>query len=673
MSKRLAVPFIRIGIITSLLLMQFALVPTIRVRAETPKRWDELSLQELETRLAENNAQVKQLAEMTFRSGVGNLGWESDPHPHAAFTEWAIVHLHQASRIDQIVLVPILWRDTVNGVRSDGFPLEFRIMIGREGDAKGTVVAEFDENDSILPRVAPLVIPIEPTVGDWVRVEATRLTPRALDGRFLFQLSEIMAFSGEENVALGGRTAVSSVAFTRVRKSAPIETLVDGFMPYLMNPAGGNGSQAFVGFFQTGPEASLTFDFGEPRTLHRIHLHAADLSENVPQIQHSDYALPDHLIVEGATQPDFSDAVRLHEYRKLSIYDAGPIVMFQFAPADCRFVRFTAVEAYKAPEASDRYRCIGFTEIEIFEDCQNIAAGIVPTSNLNFSGSDGSLASLTDGRNHFGKIIPVKDWVAQLSRRHELDLERPRIQSELSDRYRIQSRNLRWATVIASILAVGIVITILVDRLIRNRESSRLKERFAADLHDEVGADLHAIGLLSDLARNASTSAPNIDPILKEIRAVSEDASRSVRHIAGLQVHTLYSGLDDLMKQAAERIVVELEHEFEIEGKEFVENLRPRTRADLFLFYKECLVNISRHADATRLGTTLKASPKEIHLTITDNGHGLRGFSNDGIPPSLKRRAKLLGATVAAESCAETGTRIDLQFKRMQWNQLKKR
>ncbi|WP_404310080.1 sensor histidine kinase [Neorhodopirellula lusitana] len=664
----MAILLFRVGFIASVLLMLSPIV-----RAEPPARLEVLSLRQLETRLAEINSQEKQLAEMTYRSGVGNLGWESAPHPHAAFTEWAEIQLHGECRVDQIVLVPILWRDTVNGVRSDGFPLEFKIMIGRQGEPKGTVVAEFTERDSILPRVAPLVIPIDPIVGSWIRVEATRLTPRALDGRFLFQLSEVMAFCGEDNVALGGKTTVSSMAFTRVRKSTPIETLVDGFMPYLMDAAGGDGSQAFVGFFRTGPEVSLTFDLGEQRTIHRIHLHAADLSENVPQIQHSDYALPDHLVVEGATQADFSDAVALYEYRKLSIYDAGPIIIRQFAPIDCRFVRFTAIEAYKAPEASDRYRCIGFTEIEIFEANHNIAAGITPSGSFEFERADGSLSSLTDGRNHFGEIMSVRDWVSQLAHRHELELERPLIQAELKSRYRVQSRNLRWATVIAALLAVGIVFIILVDRLIRIRESSRLKERFAADLHDEVGADLHAIGLLSDLARNALESPAQIDPILAEIRAVSQDASNSVRHIAGLRVHTLYSGLDDLMKQAAERIVVQLEHKFEIEGKEFVENLRPRTRADLFLFYKECLVNISRHADATRLGTTLKATPKEIHLTITDNGHGLRGFSSNGIPPSLKRRAKLLGAKVTAESCAETGTRIDLQFKRMQWNQLKKR
>ncbi|EMI53477.1 sensor histidine kinase [Rhodopirellula sallentina] len=641
--------------------------------ADQPPRQEDAPLRQLEARLAEIRSEEAQLAEMTFRSGVGNLGWESAIHPHADFTEWAKIEFDQEHVIDQIVLVPILWRDTQGGVRSDGFPLHFKIFVGGGGDDIGTEVVSFDERDEVLPRMEPLVLPIQPLTGSWIRVEATKLTPRALDGGFLFQLSEIMVFSGLENVALGCETTVSSTAFTRVRKSAPIETLIDGFTPYLMDAAGGRGSQAFVGFFRTGPQAALTIDLGQQRQINRIHLHAADLSENVPQIQHSDYAMPDQFVIEGANRSDFSDAVLLHEYEKKSIYDAGPIVMCRFARHSCRFVRITAVRAYKAPEASDNYRCIGFAEIAIFENSRNVARGIIPTANMEFSGKDGTLAALTDGRNHFGPIMPIRDWMAQLARRHELDSDLPRIQAALKSRYATQSRNLRWASILVAVLFAAIVFTVLVDRLIRIRETNRLKERFAADLHDEVGADLHTIGLLSDLARDVAMDRTKLDPILTEIRGVSEEASQSVRHISGIRNHSLYSGLVDLMKQSAERIGVQLEHEFSVEGNEFVEELRPRTRADLFLFYKECLVNVIRHSGATCLSTVLKASPSEVRLTIQDNGHGCDDAGDSGTPPSLKRRAKLLGAKVTVESRPQKGTRIDLQFKRRQWNQLKKR
>ena len=637
--------------------------------------FDEMTLTQLESRLSVSMDEKEQLAPITLRGGVGNLGWESGTHNKANHAEWVKIELAQECLIDQIVLVPILWRDALGVVQSDGFPVEFKIQVGKTGDEVGMEVASFSEADALLPRVAPVVIPIAPALVNWIRVEATKLGPRELDGRFLFQLSEIMVFSGEENVALGCETAISSAARNRVNKSTRAAAIVDGFTPYLMTAAHGKGSKAFVGFFRTGPQVTVTFDLGESKRIHRIHLHAADRRQNVPQINHADYAMPKHFILEGANNADFADAVKLTEYLKTSIYNCGPIVMSRFDPHDCRFVRLTAIEAYKAPEARDAYRCIGFAEIEIFENSQNVAAGITPTTDIKYVGLGrvGQLSSLTDGRNDFGPIIPVREWITQLARRHDLTSQISLLQALVAQRYAAQRRYLHWALGLIAFLMLTIVTTILIDRFMRDRETNRLKERFAADLHDEVGADLHAIALLSDLAKEEHKTPEHLNSILEEIRSVSNHASTSVRHISDAQTETPYFKLPDLMRQAAARIVIGIEHEIFIAGAEHIEGLRPQTRAHLLLFFKECLVNVSRHAEATALKTTLTVTEKTVDLTILDNGHGIEGSKADWIPPSLMRRAKLLGAKIEVESSSDTGTGIHLQFNRAQWNQFKKR
>ena len=100
------------------------------------------------------------------------------------------------------------------------------------------------------------------------------------------------------------------------------------------------------------------------------------------------------------------------------------------------------------------------------------------------------------------------------------------------------------------------------------------------------------------------------------------------------------------MERAAKRIMAQLEHDIAIEGETHLKQLKPRTRMDLFLFYKECLVNISRHSGASQFSTRLTADSKRIHLTVSDNGRGILGSEGNGIPSSLKRRARLLGASV---------------------------
>ena len=639
-----------------------------------------LTITELESRQAGLRSEKAELAVITFRSGVGNLGWESGTHSSSQpkKIEYAKISLAGEYLIDRIVLVPVLWQDNHGKIESAGFPIEFKIIVGTTNDQQGSVVATIRESDHSLPRIVPLIIPIDPTLGSWVRFEASKLAAHKRRQKFQVELSEIMVFSGEENVALGCDTEVSSTKFNRV-KAAGGQTLTDGFTPYQMNAARGKASGPYVSFFRTGPQASLTLDLKQPRKINRIHLHAANPNAKVPRLHHADYAIPDHFIIEGASEPDFSDAAKLFEYRKSSIYDSGPILMAQFDPVKCQYLRLTALQAYKAPEARDSFRCIGFEEIEVFENGKNVASGILPTCNIQEAGleksRDGKPSRLTNGRNSYGSILSLRQWISQLARHHELEQELSSLQVVVKDKHIAQGRTLKWAIGLIGLLAAAIVTTILITRRQRIRETALLKERFAADVHDEVGASLHTIGLLSDLAKTQLNGHANdkYDSLLEEIRSVTEDASMSMRKVVNAQTEAPYSDLPELMKQAADRILIGMDHQLTMEGQEHLPSLRPQTRAQLLLFFKECLVNASRHAEATKLKTDLKVTPREVQLAIEDNGHGIEDSVANQIPPSLLRRSKLLGAEIHTQSGPTTGTKIELNFNRLQWKHFGKR
>ena len=118
------------------------------------------------------------------------------------------------------------------------------------------------------------------------------------------------------------------------------------------------------------------------------------------------------------------------------------------------------------------------------------------------------------------------------------------------------------------------------------------------------------------------------------------------------------------MQKAAERIGSNFKHDFSVEGEQWADRIKPRIRIDLFLFYKESLVNICRHSGATRISTHLKVAPKEIHLSITDNGKGLPDTNKNSIPASLKRRARLMRARASTNTPVEGGTCINLLLRR---------
>lgn len=342
--------------------------------------------------------------------------------------------------------------------------------------------------------------------------------------------------------------------------------------------------------------------------------------------------------------------------------------MRRFPVTSCRHVRLTAVEPFINTFQQVEGSQFGAAEIEIFSGGHNVALGKIAQAAFSEISPVRSIAALTDGRNLYGKILPLREWLNQLALRHDLEAERPLIVTELDRRYARQKTNLNRLGWLAVLLAAGIVSIILIGRIIRMRQITRIRERLAADLHDELGANLHTIGLLSDLASDARDSPEEMATLYRRIRSETERSGIAVRHCSNmLAAKGLYTDLLADMQRASNRIMAKLEHEIAIEGEEYLKALPPRTRADLFLFYKECLVNISRHSGATKYTTALKAGTDKIHLKICDNGRGLERSEKDGVPSSLKRRARLLGAKVTVENPPTGGTCIELNLRTRKW------
>jgi signal transduction histidine kinase len=199
----------------------------------------------------------------------------------------------------------------------------------------------------------------------------------------------------------------------------------------------------------------------------------------------------------------------------------------------------------------------------------------------------------------------------QLARRHDLNNERILVAQELSRRDARQKVLLQRMTWLAALLVAGLAFTVLIDRLLRLRGVARIKERLAADLHDEIGANLHTIDMLSDLAEDAKADAGELSMLLLRIRAMTRRSSTAVRHFAGLlNANGLYTDLASDIRRASERIMDKFEQDVTVEGGEHLHKLDASTGFDLFLFYKECLVNIIRHSGATRFSTRLAAAPR---------------------------------------------------------------
>ena len=627
-----------------------------------------LSLPQLKVRLSQIDADLARLARFSLHSGVGPIGHRSNSYTNSAHTEWVQVDLGSDRPFDEIVIVPSICHDMKRGFLADAFPVEFRILAGQGTNTSGRVLATFGLQDHLLPRIAPLVIPCPATTASWVRLEATQLSPRAFDRQYSLELAELMVFDRQDNIALKKSVRSSSTSSCVYSTARHLSYIVDGFLPYLMHSGQGKQSIAYVSQPLTENRPSFTLDLGAPFPLDRVNLHAVEVDDVFPQSLPYDFCLPDHILIEGANQSDFGDTVPLVTFLSQSPYDRNPLMMLRFPETHCRYVRLTALEPYSKKKAINNKVPIGFAEIEIFSGGTNVALGKVFNVSFKLDRGSRSLSALTDGANFFGTILSTREWLEQLAQRHARETERVVIVAELNRRYARQNVILQRMIWLAALLVVGLVFVILIDRLLRMRQAARIKERLAADLHDELGANLHTIGLLSDLAEDSKGIPSELSMWHQRIRAITERSGMAVRHCSNmLQANGIYTELVPDMRRTSERIMAKFDQNIVIEGEEHIRQLKPSTCFDLLLFYKECLVNISRHSGATQFSTELTATEKELWLAVSDNGRGLAESGEKRAPASLSRRARLLGATLCVETPATGGTRITLRLKTKRW------
>ena len=130
---------------------------------------------------------------------------------------------------------------------------------------------------------------------------------------------------------------------------------------------------------------------------------------------------------------------------------------------------------------------------------------------------------------------------------------------------------------------------------------------------------------------------------------------------------------DDLkqdMLRTSGRVIADLKHEFTFDGEHYLKGLSSRKRLDLFLFYKECLTNILRHSGATEVVTKIVADADRAILRVSDDGNSVTDGTVFRIPPSLKRRARLLGGQATVERPPSGGTTIQLTLRLKKQNLL---
>ncbi|MDQ2936070.1 MAG: histidine kinase [Acidobacteriota bacterium] len=207
-------------------------------------------------------------------------------------------------------------------------------------------------------------------------------------------------------------------------------------------------------------------------------------------------------------------------------------------------------------------------------------------------------------------------------------------------------------------------------RLNLANEAERERRRIARDLHDQTLADLRHLLMLGDqLAANGNAgSGKQLDPavlrteiesISQEVRRICEDLSPSVLQNVGFA-----AALEFALSHAIQDAPPDKRFEYEFVCDDSMEQqaqLPPNVQMQIYRIVQEAVSNIWRHAGASLVKMTVKATPAgDFTLQLMDDGlnfdldaaknAGGRGLAN------MRARASLIDAEISWERSPQGGT-----------------
>ncbi|MBK1833278.1 sensor histidine kinase [Roseibacillus ishigakijimensis] len=616
-------------------------------------------LQSLEHDIARLEQEIAPLPRIRLNPSPHTLGYRShfshDEHDRVTIE----LSFARPADLDLLAFVPATYSPDSLEVTPLGFPKRFHIELAAPGKDYQTVV-DYRDEDYAVTGIEPQLFPLaQPVFADRLRLSCTRMgdDPSWWDGEYVTALSEILAFAGPWNAALGARVEASTDKDYGSIWSR--RYLTDGFC--LFSPVDGQLRHPFLDFYFNGSRLELLFDLGRSRTLDEIRLWPAvhSLQFNFPQA--SGVGFPSRFRLERLHAPgDRKGETVLRTATPLTAPGSSPHLQ-RFPSVAGRYFRLTLLDPVPEFRIQRPPRII-LSEVQLLSQGQVVSGE--ETSSLAITSNAGRphphLQRLTDGLSTEGKILPLRQWIEGLATRAAKERRLANLRQILHLRREQRQELFRDALILLLIL---LPLLLAFAKLLADRKWKRVRDRIACDLHDEIGANASGLVHLTELlAESLPTPTPNQKVLLAEALETARLTSAETRDFVGLLETN--SPAFNLRKQIAllcSRLLTGLDHYCEIAPQARLSRLPPARQWDLFLFIKESLNNIRKHARATRASVAIKRHQGHLHLHISDNG---RGAPADSRPPRhLEIRAKRLGGTLTVTTAPGDGFHLHLILK----------
>ncbi len=204
------------------------------------------------------------------------------------------------------------------------------------------------------------------------------------------------------------------------------------------------------------------------------------------------------------------------------------------------------------------------------------------------------------------------------------------------------------------------------DELVRSekqREAEQVRTRIARDIHDDIGATLTKIALLSGVALQKGQDPAEAAKTFARISEHTKNVSRALSDVVWAvdPQRDTHQGMLDHVRDLAQRLLGDNGIRFELDLHAHTPDgtVTPGLKRDLHLVLNECCNNILKYAHAKLVRVKLHLHATTFELRVDDDGLGFdpasvpdRGNGLKNMPARMARH----GATLTIASAPGKGT-----------------
>jgi ligand-binding sensor domain-containing protein/signal transduction histidine kinase len=210
-------------------------------------------------------------------------------------------------------------------------------------------------------------------------------------------------------------------------------------------------------------------------------------------------------------------------------------------------------------------------------------------------------------------------------------------------------------------------------RMARLLEVERVRTRIATDLHDDIGAGLSRVAILTEVVKQqVAGKAEESLPLLTEIADSSRNLVGSMRDIVwaiGPEQNELVEVVMRVRQFASDVLEAKgIKWDFLLPAELERIKLSPEQRRHLFLTFKEAINNSARYAACHNMRLSLATTDHQLVGEIFDDGCGfedsplrMSGTRGHGMA-NMQRRSTEIGGSLKISSTPGQGTRIRLMI-----------